>query len=167
MHGSRNKIPSKNSRPHIYYVKFLPLLLAPYIYDISSLRVNVTCICSIRFRKIFKYQISWKSVWWEPSCSVRTDKHTKFCESAPKPTACGSVLSLGVSLHARTYNERPQWRLVLVVTTKLYLPKERNRGSSTLRTINNWFHRTTVSRSTDLGPRICAFLVQWKGNCEQ
>jgi hypothetical protein len=44
MHGSRSKIPSKNL-VHIYiyiyvYVKFLALLGAPYIYDISRLRVN-------------------------------------------------------------------------------------------------------------------------------
>ena len=28
------------------------------------------------FRKILKYQISWKSVQWEPSCSMRTDRKT-------------------------------------------------------------------------------------------
>jgi hypothetical protein len=40
MHGSRSKIPSKKSRPYIY-VKFLALLGAPYIYDISRLRVKM------------------------------------------------------------------------------------------------------------------------------
>jgi hypothetical protein len=40
MHSSRSKIPSKKSRPYIY-IKFLALLGAPYIYDISRLRVNV------------------------------------------------------------------------------------------------------------------------------
>jgi len=28
------------------------------------------------YGKIFKYQISWKSVQWEPSCSMRTDGRT-------------------------------------------------------------------------------------------
>jgi hypothetical protein len=41
MHGSRSKIPSKKSRPYIYDVKFLALLGASYIYDISRLRVKV------------------------------------------------------------------------------------------------------------------------------
>jgi len=27
------------------------------------------------FLKVLKYQISWKSVWWEPSCSMQTDGH--------------------------------------------------------------------------------------------
>jgi hypothetical protein len=44
MHGSRSKIPSKQSRPYIYIyiyqVKFLALLGAPYTYDISRLKVN-------------------------------------------------------------------------------------------------------------------------------
>jgi hypothetical protein len=44
MHGSRRKIASKKSRPYIYIyiydVKFLALLRAPYIYDISRLRVK-------------------------------------------------------------------------------------------------------------------------------
>jgi hypothetical protein len=41
MHGSRSKIPSKKSRPYIY-IKFLALLGAPYIHDISRLRVNLS-----------------------------------------------------------------------------------------------------------------------------
>jgi hypothetical protein len=47
------------------------------------------------FSKILKYQISWKSIQWEPSCSMRTDGRTErhdeanssfsqFCESAYK-----------------------------------------------------------------------------------
>jgi hypothetical protein len=45
MHGSRSKILSKKSRPYIYDVKFLVLLGAAYIYDISRLRVKlVVCL---------------------------------------------------------------------------------------------------------------------------
>jgi hypothetical protein len=40
MHGSRSKVPSKKSGPYLYDVKFLALLGAPYIYDISRLRVK-------------------------------------------------------------------------------------------------------------------------------
>jgi len=43
------------------------------------------------FRKILRYQISWKSVQKEPSCSIRTDRHgetnmslLQFSESASK-----------------------------------------------------------------------------------
>jgi hypothetical protein len=43
MHGSRSKILSKKSRLYIYDVKFLALLSAPYICDISRLRVKFSC----------------------------------------------------------------------------------------------------------------------------
>jgi hypothetical protein len=37
---------------------------------------NETWILPTHFLKIFKYQISWKSVEWEPSCSKRTEGKT-------------------------------------------------------------------------------------------
>jgi hypothetical protein len=40
MHGSISKIPSKISRPFTHDVKFLALLGASYIYDVSRLRVK-------------------------------------------------------------------------------------------------------------------------------
>ena len=56
---------------------------------------NETCKLSTVFRKILKYKFSWKSVKWEPSCSMRTDGRTDrhdeaeslfafFCKSAQK-----------------------------------------------------------------------------------
>jgi len=51
---------------------------------------------SRHFRKILKFQISWKSIQWEPRCSMRTDGQTwhdgaysrfsQFCERAEKGT---------------------------------------------------------------------------------
>jgi len=45
----------------------IPVILVPFEWNLNFL---------YRFsKKTFKYQISWKSVQWEPSCSMRTDGH--------------------------------------------------------------------------------------------
>ena len=45
-------------------------------YPLQLSDFNGTWIFSTYFRKMLKYKISWKSVQWEQSCSVRTDGQT-------------------------------------------------------------------------------------------
>ena len=52
------------------------------------------------FRKILKYQISWKSTRWEPSCYMRTDRRdeakssfSKFWETRLKKTELNEYMN--------------------------------------------------------------------------
>jgi hypothetical protein len=47
-----------------------------WLSDFHETRVSWT-----DFRKILKCQISWKSVQWQPSCSVRTDRQTDMTKA--------------------------------------------------------------------------------------
>ena len=75
-------------------------------------------------RKILKYQIPWKSVQWEPSCSMRTDRQTdrhdeansrfsQFCERAWKlynlyPVFM-HIIVVWISKTTATYTALPGW----------------------------------------------------------
>jgi hypothetical protein len=59
----RDMIKNVYCDPHVKYPSF-------------SLGFNKTLLFPVYFRKILKYQISWKSVQWEPCCPTRTDGQT-------------------------------------------------------------------------------------------
>jgi hypothetical protein len=69
----RNSSHSKNNwaRSDQKYIFGLPV---NYLLSLSNF--YETWIFSSDFRNIFKYQIFWKSVQWEPSCSMRRNRRT-------------------------------------------------------------------------------------------
>jgi len=62
---------------------------------------NDTWIFSTDFRKILKYKILWKSLRWQPSCSMRTNGR--------KESVCSELVTpVTSSEHTRPYtNKRP------------------------------------------------------------
>jgi hypothetical protein len=81
----------KNNWTKAFHVK-CPLFMSDF---------SENWIFSTDFRKILQYQISWKSVQWEPSCSMRKGTHDQtnrrflqFCECASRqmPVAGWPVL---------------------------------------------------------------------------
>ena len=90
-------------------------------YSLLLSDFNETCIFSAYFGKILNYQIYKKSVQWEPSCFMRTDRHDEdnrslqFCERA----YLLPILHLSTQFKARRTNTRLIKRTILCHSEKV------------------------------------------------
>jgi hypothetical protein len=65
-------------------------------------------IFSTNFQKILKYQISWKPMQWEPSCSKRTERETEMTK-------------LIVAFRNSANEPKKQFRAELILTQRLWI----------------------------------------------
>jgi len=122
--------------------------------------LNKTWLFWTDLRKLLKYQISWKSVQWEPSCSMRTDGRTdgqtvmtkltvafrKFAK-APKPVYLHFSHTLRLKQWLETRGQQtpggPRLRSIAAASTWMGLEKWRNFTNILVPIVSNffiWYH---------------------------
>jgi len=96
------------------------------------------------FGKIFKYQISWKSFQWEPSCSIRTDGRTEvtnlivafrnFAKAPKNPSICSELKMWITAKGDRWTLLYAPWHeaILYLLQENLYRPAAASRSSSNL-----------------------------------
>jgi len=81
----------KFSTTFAWNISYIKKNSARYYHKCTGSRVNCQLFFQIviklriplqGFREVLKYQVSWKSVLWEPSCSMRMDGQTDRNDSA-------------------------------------------------------------------------------------
>ena len=87
--------------------------------SVILVRFEWTWILSTNFRTILKYQISWKSVQWEPICSMRADGQTEW-RTARRRDGRTDMMKLTVAF--RNFANAP--KNTLFNKTSLYTIKE-------------------------------------------
>jgi hypothetical protein len=130
-------------------------------YSLFLSDFNETWIFLTGFRKILKNQISWKSVQWKPSCSMRTDGQTdrhdeansrfsQFCKRAQKefPAQETNVTDMKRVICARGWTDLwlPQMYLI-----KYYAP--------------DLLQKLTCGKDCTLANSKCHLLVQKLARC--
>ena len=121
-------------------------------YRIFLSDFNTTWIFGTDFRKVFKYQIFWRSIKWEPSCSMRPDRQTerqadwtkliatfRKCANAPKNT--------DITTGARTtYEASLRFSLIVMYVTRGLSPGNTARPQNMWRPQHKLYFPATVLR---------------------
>jgi len=101
-------------------------------YPLFSSECNETWILSIVFRKTLGYKISWKSVEWEPSCTMRTDRRTERQDEA---TSLFAILRTRLKYHRHI--DRGSWcRSQRIQTAKMWFGYSLNQCITSMSDVN-------------------------------
>jgi hypothetical protein len=115
--------------------------------------------CTV-FWQIFKYQVLWKTAWWEPSCSILTDGLTEktklivaFRNFANAPKKCKVMVSWLISEWIGQHVEGGRSSHVDILPSHLLVETVENGEKSYSLWILEWLNRTYRSQIARFVPK--------------